>query len=349
MGGSSGSPMPSLIPRAHPHAHPHPPRQRPLRPRGRRPRIARPGPPVHRGPARLRRRLAPLPGHQGRAAPTASPAGRRTRRSSARRPAPPTARRSAPTAGSIFCEQNGRRVSRMKPDGSCVETVVEEFDGKRLNSPNDIVARSDGHLYFTDPPYGVPARPRAALPGRLRPRPAGRTTSSCSSRTSRSPTAWPSRPTSRPSTSATRPSITSAPSRSSRPASSTPPPAGSSPPTTPDPGGPDGMKVDLDGRVYVAVAQGVWVYEPDGRLLGIIPTPARPSNLAWRGQDGVDPGDHGRRQGPPDQAQGLGPPARAAGPGRNISVGSAVRTIFASGPSNRRWSAQRTLRRGEAP
>ncbi len=52
-------------------------------------------------------------------------------------------------------------------------------------------------------------------------------------------------------------------------------------------GGPDGMKVDTDGRVYVAVAQGVWVYEPDGRLLGIIPTPARPSNLAWRGQDGA--------------------------------------------------------------
>src|SRR5947209_4596260 len=55
-----------------------------------------------------------------------------------------------------FCEQNGRRVSRMRPDGSSVETVVEEFDGMRLNSPNDVVARSDGRLYFTDPPYGAP-------------------------------------------------------------------------------------------------------------------------------------------------------------------------------------------------
>ena len=36
------------------------------------------------------------------------------------------------------------------------------------------------------------------------------------------------------------------------------------------PGGPDGVKVDRAGRVYAAVAQGVWVYEPDGRLLGII-------------------------------------------------------------------------------
>jgi len=41
------------------------------------------------------------------------------------------------------------------------------------------------------------------------------------------------------------------------------------------------MKVDKAGRVYVAVALGVWVFEPDGSLLGIISLPARPSNLAW--------------------------------------------------------------------
>ena len=57
----------------------------------------------------------------------------------------------------VFCEQNGRRVSRMKRDGTSVETVVEEYQGKRLNSPNDIVARSDGTLFFTDPAYGAPA------------------------------------------------------------------------------------------------------------------------------------------------------------------------------------------------
>jgi gluconolactonase len=47
------------------------------------------------------------------------------------------------------------------------------------------------------------------------------------------------------------------------------------------PGGPDGVKVDREGRVYVAVALGIWVFEPDGRLLGILALPARPSNLAW--------------------------------------------------------------------
>ncbi len=45
------------------------------------------------------------------------------------------------------------------------------------------------------------------------------------------------------------------------------------------------MKVDKAGRVYVAVALGVWVFEPDGRLLGILSLPARPSNLAWCGAD----------------------------------------------------------------
>ena len=55
----------------------------------------------------------------------------------------------------VFCEQNGRRVSRMNRDGTGVETLAETWSGKRLNSPNDIVCRSDGIAYFTDPPYGV--------------------------------------------------------------------------------------------------------------------------------------------------------------------------------------------------
>jgi gluconolactonase len=50
-------------------------------------------------------------------------------------------------------------------------------------------------------------------------------------------------------------------------------------------GGPDGIKVDRAGRVYVAVALGVWVFESDGRLIGIISVPARPSNLAWCDSD----------------------------------------------------------------
>ncbi len=67
----------------------------------------------------------------------------------------------APDGRIIFCEQDGRRVSRMAVDGSGVETVVETWSGQRLNSPNDIVCRSDGLVYFTDPPYGVKPEDRA--------------------------------------------------------------------------------------------------------------------------------------------------------------------------------------------
>ncbi len=66
-----------------------------------------------------------------------------------------------PGGAIAFCEQNGRRVSRMSRDGSGVEPLCETWSGQCLNSPNDIVCRTDGRLYFTDPPYGVAPRDRA--------------------------------------------------------------------------------------------------------------------------------------------------------------------------------------------
>lgn len=54
----------------------------------------------------------------------------------------------------IACEHANRRVSRTEKDGTVV-TIADTYDGKRLNSPNDLVIKSDGSLYFTDPPYGL--------------------------------------------------------------------------------------------------------------------------------------------------------------------------------------------------
>lgn len=54
----------------------------------------------------------------------------------------------------VACEQGERRVSRRMADGRW-ETVVDRFEGRRLNSPNDIVVKSDGTIWFTDPPYGI--------------------------------------------------------------------------------------------------------------------------------------------------------------------------------------------------
>jgi gluconolactonase len=54
----------------------------------------------------------------------------------------------------ISCEHGGRRVSRTEHDGTVV-TLADSFDGKRLNSPNDAVVKSDGSIWFTDPSYGI--------------------------------------------------------------------------------------------------------------------------------------------------------------------------------------------------
>jgi gluconolactonase len=51
------------------------------------------------------------------------------------------------------------------------------------------------------------------------------------------------------------------------------------------PGGPDGLKVDQDGRLYIAVAQGVWVFSSDAALFGILALSKRPANLAWCDDD----------------------------------------------------------------
>ncbi|MHC5539871.1 SMP-30/gluconolactonase/LRE family protein, partial [Singulisphaera rosea] len=170
----------------------------------------------------------------------------------------------------VFCEQNGRRISAMAPDGSGVETITERWSGKRLNSPNDIVSRSDGYLYFTDPPYGVApenreidfqgvylleglGEPRVLLddfekPNGLALSPDERTLYVCD--TGRYHVrAFEVEPSGALKSTSGRVFATVDPEL---------------------PGGPDGMKVDQEGRVYVAVAQGIWVFEPGGRLLGII-------------------------------------------------------------------------------
>ncbi|MEU5624637.1 SMP-30/gluconolactonase/LRE family protein [Streptomyces tendae] len=54
----------------------------------------------------------------------------------------------------VTCEQGNRRVTRTEPDGT-VTVLAERFDGRRLNSPNDSVVRSDGTIWFSDPDFGI--------------------------------------------------------------------------------------------------------------------------------------------------------------------------------------------------
>ncbi len=57
----------------------------------------------------------------------------------------------------MLCEHGDRRVSVLTKDGGKM-TLADRYQGKRLNSPNDAVLKSNGDIYFTDPPYGLPKR-----------------------------------------------------------------------------------------------------------------------------------------------------------------------------------------------
>ena len=54
----------------------------------------------------------------------------------------------------VSCEHDGRRVTRTEHDGT-ITVLADRYEDKRLNSPNDVVVRSDGAVYFTDPSYGI--------------------------------------------------------------------------------------------------------------------------------------------------------------------------------------------------
>ena len=54
----------------------------------------------------------------------------------------------------VSCEQGGRRVVRTEHDGT-VTVLADTYQGHRFNSPNDVVERSDGSIWFTDPSYGI--------------------------------------------------------------------------------------------------------------------------------------------------------------------------------------------------
>jgi gluconolactonase len=54
----------------------------------------------------------------------------------------------------VSCEHGGRRVTRTEHDGS-ITVIADSFEGKRLNSPNDVIVKSDGTIWFSDPHYGI--------------------------------------------------------------------------------------------------------------------------------------------------------------------------------------------------
>lgn len=186
-------------------------------------------------------------------------------------------------AGSLLtCEHSGRKVSRIAPDGSAT-TVADRYQGKRFNSPNDIVVKSDGVIYFTDPPYGIqPPEREQPCNGVYRVLADGTVELLADD-------------FDRPNGLAFSPDesilyIDDSPRRHVR-AFDVRADGGLTNSRIiadmdhPQPGSPDGMKIDVEGNLYVTGATGVWVFEPDGTLLGVVVTPERPANCAWGDED----------------------------------------------------------------
>jgi len=184
----------------------------------------------------------------------------------------------------LLCQHGYRRILRISKDmkGS---TVAERYEGKRLNSPNDLVYRSDGSLYFTDPPYGLPKGdddPAKELKfnavfrlahGELKPvikdlsRPNGIAISPDQKilyigNSDEKNRIWMAYDIAADGT--VRNGRLFAEVTAEK-----------------DAGVPDGMKVDSKGNIWASGPGGIWVFSPAGKHLGTIKMPEIPANCNW--------------------------------------------------------------------
>jgi gluconolactonase len=193
--------------------------------------------------------------------------------------------------GRLVIDEHGRhRVSRLETDGR-LTVLADSYRGRRLNSPNDLVARSDGGIYFTDPPFGLPRvydDPRKALPysgvfrwkdGRL----------DLLTRDFNGPNGIAFSPDEQflyvanwdPARKEVRRYPVQADGRLGRGTAFVDL-------TTQVPGEEalDGIKVDVQGNVYLSAPPGIWIFDPAGRHLGTVRAPHPVHNFAWGGADG---------------------------------------------------------------
>ena len=182
----------------------------------------------------------------------------------------------------IACEHANRRVSRTEEDGTVV-TIASHYKGKKLNSPNDVVVKTDGSVYFTDPPYGLNPifgtfeEQELTFYGVYRVSPNGDNLSLLIDDSVPNGLAFS------PDESLLYVADTemnhlrvfdvkdNGKTTNGRIFAE----------ISGEPLAPDGLKVDSEGNVYVTGRGGIWVLNSEGRRLGIISVPELPANLCW--------------------------------------------------------------------
>jgi gluconolactonase len=195
-------------------------------------------------------------------------------------------------AGRLTINEHGRhRVSRIERDGS-VTVLATSYQGKRLNSPNDLVYRSDGSVYFTDPPFGLPKfgdDPRKELPfsGVYRWQAPSKVTLLTKEFTGPNGIAFsPDEKTLYVGNWDARAKLVKR-YRVRRDGSID---AGEVfvdlTQRIPGDEALDGIKVDKLGNVYLSAPGGVWIFDATGKHLGTIVAPTPVHNFAWGGKDG---------------------------------------------------------------
>jgi gluconolactonase len=190
----------------------------------------------------------------------------------------------------VLCQHGDRRISRL--EGGRFVPLVERFEGKRFNSPNDLVVGTDGALYFTDPPYGLtktfedPGR-EIGWNGVYRLAPDGRV--SVLVKDLKAPNGIGLSPDGRTlyvgQSDGARPVVMAYELAKNGTVSNGRVFFDTTPLRKNGPGAPDGLKVDRDGNVFTSGPGGVVVLSPRGEYLGTIVTGVPTANCAF-GDDG---------------------------------------------------------------